>query len=184
MVIPKPKQPTTVVTPPILVTFCAVDKPKPGPRGGEPLFSVCGVFPKTDAQTYEKFSGAINAACEVGKPLWGGVIPQKLDLPIRDGDLKGAKYPEFKGCWYFNAKSKFKPGLVDVDGNEILDPSDVYSGCIVRLSLNLYPYNALGNLGIGVGLSNVMKINDGKRLTGRGNPADDFTQDDEEALLS
>jgi len=29
-----------------------------------------------------------------------------------------------------------------------------------------------------------MKISDGKRLTGRGNPADDFTEDDEEALLS
>jgi hypothetical protein len=168
----------------MLITFCALDKPKSGPRGGEPLFSVCGVSPKTDKEAQEKFNAAIRAACELGKPLWGGKVPQQLDLPLRDGDLKGAKYPEFKGSWYFNAKSKFKPGLVDADGNEILDPSEIYSGCTARLSLNLYPYSALGNVGIGIGLNNVMKISDGKRLTGRGNPADDFTEDDEEALLS
>lgn len=181
----KPKnQSTTVVTNPMLVTFCAVDKPKPGPRGGEPLFSVCGVYLKSDTHTTGKFRDGIEAATLLGKPLWGGSIPKALDLPIRDGDVKGDKYPEFNGCWYFNAKSKFRPGLVDADGNEILDPSEIYSGCTVRLSLNLYPYAALGNVGIGIGLNNIMKISDGKRLTGRGNPADDFTQDDEEALLA
>jgi hypothetical protein len=126
----------------------------------------------------------IKAASQLGKSKWGGVVPKNVDLPIRDGDLKGDRYPEFKGCYYFNAKSKFKPGLVDAAGNEILDPSAIYSGCTARLSLNLYPYAALGNYGIGVGLNNVMKVSDGPRLTGRGNPADDFTQDDEEALLA
>jgi len=131
----------------MLITFCALDKPKSGPRGGEPLFSVCGVSPKTDKEAQEKFNAAIRAACELGKPLWGGKVPQQLDLPLRDGDLKGAKYPEFKGSWYFNAKSKFKPGLVDADGNEILDPSEIYSGLHRTAVVEFVPLQRFGQRG-------------------------------------
>lgn len=184
MAITRPKHPTTIVTGPMLIVFCNLDKAKQGPRGGEPLYSVCGITPKSDKETKKKFDTAIQAACELGKPLWGGVIPKNLDLPLRDGDLKGEKYLEFKNSFFFNAKSRYKPGLVDADGIEILDSSQVYSGCIARLSINLYPYNAVGNVGIGIGLNNLMKISDGKRLSGRGNPADDFAQNDEEALLA
>jgi hypothetical protein len=180
----KEKALTALVTGPIVSTFLNVSKPKPGPRGGEALFSLCGLVAKDDTATQEKFERAKLAALELGKPLWGGEIPENLDYPLRDGDAKGGRYPEFRGHFYFNAKSKFKPGLVDANGEEILDPDQFYSGVIVRVSLNLYPYSAVGNRGIGVGLNNVMKVADGKRLAGRGNPADDFTQDDEEALLA
>ena len=184
MTMSKEKPPTAFATGEIVANFINAYKPKAGPRGGEPLYSICGLVDKNDVQTLDKFEKARLAALEAGKAIWGGSIPANLDFPLRDGDAKGERYPEFRGHFYFNAKSKFKPGIVDVNGNEILDPEELYSGCVVRVSINLYPYAAVGNRGVGVGLNNLMKVRDGKRLTGRGNPADDFTQDDDEALFA
>ncbi|MDE6181665.1 MAG: DUF2815 family protein, partial [Eubacteriales bacterium] len=41
-------------------------------------------------------------------------------------------------------------------------------------SINLYPYNTNGNVGIACGLNNLMKIKDGETLGGRARAEDDF----------
>ena len=85
---------------------------------------------------------------------------------------------------FLNANSTQKPGIVDKDLNEILDPDEVYSGCWGRASINFYPFSVNGNKGIGVGLNNVQKLKDGEHLGAARASAesdfdDDFEDDDE-----
>ena len=81
--------------------------------------------------------------------------------------------------YFLNANSTQKPGIVDRDLNEILDPDEVYSGCWGRASINFFPYNSNGNKGVGVGLNNIQKLKDGERLGGaRASAEDDFGGDD------
>ena len=65
---------------------------------------------------------------------------------------------------FLNANSNTKPGIVDKDLNEILDPEEVYSGCWGRASINFFAYDSNGNRGVGVGLNNIQKLRDGERL--------------------
>ena len=72
-----------------------------------------------------------------------------------------------------------KPGIVDKDLNEILDPDEVYSGCWGRASINFFPFNTNGNKGVGVGLNNIQKLKDDDRLgAARASAESDFGGDD------
>jgi hypothetical protein len=87
--------------------------------------------------------------------------------------------------YFLNAKSDRKPGIVDKDLNEILDPDEVYSGCWGRASINFYPYDFNGNRGVGVGLNNIQKLKDGERLgaalaTAEDDFGDGFEDDEDE----
>ena len=70
--------------------------------------------------------------------------------------------------------------MVDVNLNPILDSSELYSGCYARVSLNFFPYTNAGNKGVGVGLNNIQKLDDGEPLGGaRARPEDDFGTGDD-----
>ena len=80
--------------------------------------------------------------------------------------------------YFLNANSTKKPGIVDKDLNEILDPEEVYSGCWGRASINFYAFNTNGNRGVGVGLNNIQKIKDDEALGGvRASAETDFGDD-------
>ncbi len=82
-----------------------------------------------------------------------------------------------------NANSINAPGVVDANRNEIMDKSEVYSGCYGRASINFYAFNANGNRGIACGLNNLQKLRDGEPLGGRASAESDFaTVEDEEFL--
>ena len=66
--------------------------------------------------------------------------------------------------YFLNANSTQKPGIVDRDLVEIIDPEEVYSGCYGRASINFYAFNTNGNRGVGVGLNNIQKLSDGEHL--------------------
>lgn len=81
--------------------------------------------------------------------------------------------------YFLNCNSTQKPGIVDKDLNEILDPDEVYSGCWGRASINFFPFNTNGNKGIGVGLNNIQKLKDDDRLgAARASAESDFGGDD------
>jgi hypothetical protein len=91
--------------------------------------------------------------------------------------------------YFLNANSNEKPGIIDQYKNEILDPSEVYSGCWGRASINFFPFNSNGNKGVAVGLNNIQKLGDDDHLGGARTSAeedfdDDFpdTEDDEDLL--
>ena len=73
--------------------------------------------------------------------------------------------------------SKTRPGIVDEDLNAVLDPTQVYSGCYARVSINAFPYSNSGNKGISFGLNNVQFLQDGEPLGGRTRAEDDFADD-------
>ena len=100
-----------------------------------------------------------------------------------DGDKKGDDV--YKGCWYFNANSKIKPGVVDADRNPILETSELYSGIIGRACVVFYAFNNKGNRGIAAGLRHLQKLADGTPLGGNGRPEDDFADldDDDDDFL-
>ena len=101
-----------------------------------------------------------------------------LRLPFRKDKLTERGYPP--GSIYINVRSKLSPGIVSryagVDGKpeRITDPGQIYSGCIVRASLNAFAYDRAGNRGISLGLNNIQKLADGERLDGRLKAEDDF----------
>lgn len=89
--------------------------------------------------------------------------------------------------YFLNASTKQKPGVVDAQLNPILDPTEVYSGCYGRASINFFAYNRAGNKGIGCGLNHIQKLEDGDYLGSRTKPEDDFEpyepEDEEENFL-
>lgn len=185
------KNPTKVVTGPnTIFSYLNCWDPK-AIDGGKPKYSVSLIIPKSDTRTIEKIRAAIEAAYEEGQSkLKGanGTVPplDKLKTPLRDGDEERADDPVYKNAYFINANSSTAPGVVDIERNDILDRSEMYSGVKGRASINLYAYNVNGSRGIAAGLNHLMKVSDGTPLGGKGRAADDFADldDDDEDFLS
>lgn len=143
---------------------------------GDKKYSCCLLIRKDDKATLAKIEAAVKAATDIGiVKLWDGKKPPKLKLPLRDGDDPDeTKGDEYKGCFFLNATSKSKPGVVDKDLNPILEKDQFYSGCWGRAAVNFYAFNVKGNKGIACGLNNVQKVKDGEALAGRSSAEDDF----------
>ena len=143
-------------------------------EGNEPKYSVSVIIPKTDIETLKAIKEAVNQAKEEGKAKFGGKVPGNLKTPLRDGDVDREGDEAYAGCYFLNANSKNKPGVVDINVQPVMDSTEVYSGCYARLTLNFYAYSASGNKGIAAGLGNVQKLADGEPLGGFTRAEDDF----------
>lgn len=161
------------------VRFSYVHVFEPSDLGGELKYSTAVLIPKSDTETYNKIMIEINNTIqEATSTVFGGVMPVNLAMPVYDGDgLKPSREaygPECKGHWVLNAKSGNAPEVVDANCNPIISKNEFYSGCYGRVSLSFYAYNKNGNKGIGCGLGNVQKLEDGQPLDGRTTAAEDF----------
>jgi len=173
---------TKVITGKVRLSYAHLFKPVAVSEGQEPKYSVCLLIPKSDKETLRKIKAATEAAKQAGMSLWGGKIPANLKTPLRDGDEERADQPEYAGMYFMNATSKQKPGIVDKQLNEILDSTEVYSGCFGRASVNFFAFSQKGNKGVACGLNNIQKLEDGDSLSGRSRAEDDFdTVDDDGA---
>ena len=143
-------------------------------EGQEPKFSTAILIPKNDVDTLNAIKEATELAKKNGASKWGGKIPATLKTPLRDGDLEKPDDENYANCYFLNASSRNKPGVVDENVQPVLDATEVYSGCYARLTLNFYAYNASGNKGIAAGLGNVQKLGDGEPLGGFTRAEDDF----------
>ena len=157
-------------------------------EGGKPKFSVSLIIPKSDTVTVGKIQAAIEEAKREGQSMLKGnakSVPalSTLRTPLRDGDLERPDDPAYANAYFVNANSATAPGVVDANRNDILDRSEVYSGCYGRASINFYAYNANGNRGIACGLNNLQKIRDGEPLGGRASAMSDFATEAEEEFL-
>lgn len=177
---------TKVVTGKVRFSYVNIFKSRAFQADQDAKFSICLLIPKEDKATLKKIKAAIDEAIQEGiSSKWNGKKPANVKLPLRDGDEERAdEAPEYEGMMFLNANSTQKPGIVDKDLNEILDPDEVYSGCWGRASINFYPFSVNGNKGIGVGLNNVQKLKDGEHLGSARASAesdfdDDFEDDDE-----
>lgn len=169
---------TKVVTGLVRFSYVNIFKSRSFNEGQDAKYSICLLIPKEDKDTIKKIKAAIEEATQEGiSSKWGGKKPANLKTPLRDGDEERAdEAEEYEGMFFLNASSNQKPGIVDKDLNEILDPDEVYSGCWGRASINFYPFNTSGNKGIGAGLNNIQKLKDGERLgSARASAESDFS---------
>lgn len=165
--------PTAVRLGGVRFSYVNVFAPRTG-TDGKGNYSVCVIIPKTNTEALKAFKAAQDAALKKGiQDKWGGKAPSGLKYPLRDGDIDRPDDEAFQNSYFFNCKMSAekggKPGVaVKIDGivSEALDADDFYSGCYGVVSCNLYPYNSNGNRGIGVGLQNVCKTEDGEKLSG------------------
>lgn len=171
---------TKVVTGLVRLSYVQIFSKRSFTEGTDAKYSLCVLVPKKDTKTLKKIQAAMKSAAEEGiSTKFNGKKPSNLHMPLRDGDEERAdEAPEYKGMYFFNCKSNRKPGIVDKDCNEIMDPDEVYSGCWGRVSVNFYPYSVNGNKGVAVGLNNVQKLKDDQRLGGVAASAEDDFNDD------
>lgn len=171
---------TKVITGLVRFSYVNIFRSRAFREGQDAKYSICLLIPKDDTKTLDKIQDAVDEAIEQGvSSKWGGKKPKNLHLPLRDGDEERAdEAPEYEGMYFLNANSTQKPGIIDRDRNEILDPDEVYSGCWGMASINFFPYDSNGNKGVGVGLNNIQKIKDGEHLgAARASAEDDFADD-------
>lgn len=195
-------QTTKLVTGKARLSYAKVWEPEPDDFGNL-WYSSAILIPKEDKATLTKYKAIVEALKEQAKAKYGGKLPKDFHTPLRDGDEEADEKGEvYAGHYFFNAKSKIKPGIAkpmgkDANGKtkfqEITDTTEVYSGCYAKVSVNFYLFDTKGNKGIAAGLNNIVKVQDGEYLGGRSNVNDDFADeefddldagDDEEDFLS
>lgn len=169
---------SNLVTGKIRFSYVNVFAPRVTPNGEE-KYSVTLLIPKSDGATKQRIDAEINKTLQEDlADVFKGVMPANLRLPIYDGDgvrQSGEAFgPECKGHWVITANSNLAPEVVDASCNPIMSKNEFYSGCYGRASLRFYAYNQNGNKGIGCGLGNVQKLEDGQPLDGRTTAAEDF----------
>ena len=176
---------TKVITGKVRASFVHVFEPQ-SVNGSEPKYSCSFIIPKSDTETIAAIKAAIEQAKQDGVAKFGGKIPPNLKLPLRDGDIDRPDDPNYADCYFVNANSKERPGLVDRRRIPITDPLELYSGCYVRASINFFAFNTNGNKGIAAGLGNIQKWADGEPLNGRVRAEDEFealdAEDDDDFL--
>ena len=109
--------------------------------------------------------------------IWGEVIKPIAKLAFNgDGVRPTGEYfsAECKGHFVMTASSEMRPQIVDINMNEIINPSEIYIGMYARVSIRFFPYFNSGKKGIGCGLGNVQKLEEGELLGVRTNAVDDF----------
>ena len=185
-----PAASTKVVTGKVRLSYVHLFEPYASFEGQDAKFSTVILVPKSDTATIAAIKKAQQIALENGKSSkFGGSIPKNWKNTFRDGDEEGdlEKNPEYAGHYFMSVSNKTKPGLVDAQLNPITDPSELYSGCYARVSINAFPFSASGNKGVSFGLNNVQKVADGESFTGATRAEDDFEalsdEEAEEALI-
>jgi len=143
---------------------------------------------KKDKETLTKINSAVDKFKTDAKAvtIWGSKFLASFKTPLRDGDTERDtdKYPEYKGHYFINANTYNKPSVVDAKMNDIIDKSELYSGCYGRVSIMPAAYNVDGNKGIKFYLNNVQKLAEGEPLGGASasNASDDFTAVEDDFL--
>ena len=166
---------TAVTTGKVRFSFVHVLEAYAREQGQDPKYSLTVLVPKTDTETKKAIDAAIEAATVLGtSSKWQGKRPQKVNIPIHDGDgvkpSDGMPFgDECKGHWVFTASSRidYPPEVVDANLQAIISPAEVYSGCYGRVHINFFPYAYGGKKGIGCALNAVQKLEDGEPLAGR-----------------
>lgn len=154
-----------VVTGKVRLSYVNIFEPRAAQEGAPKKYSVCVMIPKKDKATVKAFQDAQAEVAESSKESHFKGKTKGIKMPLRDGDEEKDD-PNFAGHYFFNASSNNQPLILDEEGSTVLDSREVYSGCYARVSVNLYPFNNTGNMGIAAGLNAVKKVEDGDPLGG------------------
>lgn len=167
---------TKVVTGVVRLSYANIWTPKAMEGQTELKYSTAIIISKDDKATIDKINKVVNDLCAGVKAKNKGKLPPKFKLPLRDGDEEKDD-ENYANCFFLNASSKNKPGIVDRELNEIIEKEEVYSGCYCKVAINFYAFDKNGNRGIAAGLNNIMKVKDGEALSGGSSAKDDFADE-------
>lgn len=143
----------------------------------DPKYSVSILIPKSDTALVERIKAAIKAATDLGvETKYKGKKPNSPTFknPLHDGDLERSEKEEYEGMYFVNASTDNQPDVVDSKLNAITSKDVFYSGCFGLASVNFFPFNSNGSIGVGCGLRNVMKTKDGEKFGSGASAAEDF----------
>lgn len=156
------------------VSFPKIFKPNVNERG-EDVYSLTCVFDnEEDLKSVKKI--AIEAAkAKFGDKMDDPKFKKKFKWPFKtEDDIDTEKFPNFEGKFYFDAKTKYSPNLVDQKRQEIIDEDDFYAGCYARAVVTAYGYDTGSNRGVAIGLQAIQKMADGEKLGGGKRNAEDL----------
>ncbi len=154
----------------VVINYPSVFRPK-SINGSPAKYSACLLIGKDDLENLNAYQSALEAAYEAGKgKLMTGKALPKLDslrCPLKDGDLEKPGDEAYEDRFFLNASSRTKPKAVRRDLSEITEEDELYSGCIVNVSVTLYVYKTEVSKGIACGLNSIQLVKRGERI-GRG----------------
>lgn len=169
----KAKTKSNTMTPRFRAFYANVWEPRAMQEGAEPVYSVMMVFDKEAQQTAE-FKSLKKMAMDAAKEKFGDKLPANLRTPFRKGSEKLDTNGMEADFVFVNAKSKYKPGIVNQIAQDIIDKDEFYSGCFARATVTCYAYDQKGNKGVAFGLQNLQKLGEGDVLGGRKAAKDEF----------
>lgn len=164
---------TKVVTGKVRFSFVNVFEARAFGEGQTPKYSVMLLIPKSDVGTIARIKKAIDAAAQKGlSTKFGGKLPAILKTTLKDadkdmdqdGEIFADKWDYTANHYIINVSTQVQPQIVDANLNPIINPTEFYSGCYGRASINFFAYNNNGNKGISAGLNNLQKLEDGEPL--------------------
>ena len=167
---------TKVVTGRARASYANVFNARLNELNGKEEYSLTVLIPKEDKETSAKLKAAMEAAIA---NKWPNKPPAGLQKPVHDGDGEkpnGGEYgEECRGHWVLNVKSNKRPGIIDANMNDVIDPNEFVSGDYCRVSLGAYAYDNLRR-GVSFGLNNIQVLGKGTPLGGtRSRPQEDFS---------
>lgn len=93
---------------------------------------------------------------------------RKAEEKMKDGKLPAGMIP---GSTWVTIKSTKKPGVVDQNVQDIIEPRAFYSGVKARAKVSAFAYDQKGNRGVSWWFENIQKVADGEPLGSTGIPA-------------
>lgn len=174
---------TKVVTGKVRFSFVNVFEARAFGDNQTAKYSVMLLIPKSDISTITRIKNAIDAAAKNGLATkFGGKLPPILKTTFKDADVDtdqdgnvfATKWPYTANHYVINVSTKNQPQVVDAELNPIINPTEFYSGCYGRASINFFAYNNNGNKGISAGLNNLQKLEEGESLGSVSSPEEDF----------
>ncbi len=134
---------------------------------GKAKFTVRACFPPTaDLSELKAEAGAAASA------KWGASVPKTVRSPFRKNEELDNPVAGLGDDWVimtFSANEDSRPGIVDENVTDIIDPAQVYNGAWYRAQIHAYAYDMKGNKGVTFGLDNVQKMREDDPL-GNGKP--------------
>lgn len=157
-----------ILTGPVRLAFDTLfELPQPTATVPNPKYGSALLF--TPLANLELLRQVYNSLCQKDFPDQYDANTQsypKVHSPFRNQDEK-VKFNGFTpGCFFISCSSKYKPPVVDLHKNPILDSSKVYPGVWAICAINAYSYNSPHKKGIGFGLQSVMIIADDTKFGG------------------
>lgn len=175
---------TKMVTGKVRLSYANIWEPKENDQG-QLKYSCALLIPKSDKDTLRKIKTIVDALKEEAEKKFKK-LPSNFKLPLHDGDQDKPDDENYAGHYFLNAYANTKPGIAKpigkgADGKtkfqEITDTTEVYSGCYAKVALNFYIFDNKSK-GIGVGLNNIVKVQDGETLAGRASVDEDFADEE------